>query len=182
MRVFKQLFFYVRILLRYPLDRLKNNQIRFSTRLSSNIKISNSEIGSYCYIANNTNINNAIIGNYCSIAPSVQVGGMEHSYWWFSMSTFLSDKCVSNKKTIIEDDVWIAAGSIVKQGVKVGRGSVVGAMSFVNKDVPPNSVVMGVPAKIIRERINKEDFENLVKSRYWEYKPKYAKKIINNLK
>lgn len=168
-------------MLRTPFDMLKNNKIAWSTRISSNSKISRSRIGSYCYIANNVNIINTELGNYCSIAPGVQIGGMEHSHWWFSMSTFLSDQCSSNKRTLIEDDVWIAAGSIIQQGVKIGRGSVVGAMSFVNKDVPPNTLVMGVPAKPVRNRIDERLFQQLENSEYWKYKPKKAKAVLNNL-
>src|SRR5690606_39020038 len=124
--------------MRMPKDFLKKNRICVTTRISNNTKISNSKIGEYCYIANNVNIVHAEVGNYVSIAPGVQIGGMEHSYWWWSNSTFLSSQCIHSNRTIIEDDVWIAAGSIIKQGVRIGRGSVVGAMSFVNKDVPPN--------------------------------------------
>src|SRR5699024_9683317 len=100
---------------------------------------------------------------YCSIAPGVQIGGMEHSYWWLSTSTFLSEQCISNKKTKIGYDVWIAAGSIIKQGVKIGDGSVIGAMSFVNKDIPPNSIAFGVPAKIFKKRMDPQLFEKLKK-------------------
>jgi len=108
----------------------------------------------------------------------VQIGGMEHSYWWLSMSTFLSDKCRANQRTIIEDDVWIAAGAVIRQGVTIGRGSVVGALSFVNRDVPPNTIVAGIPAKPIKARLGHETFEDLVSSEYWKFKPTRAKEIL----
>lgn len=50
---------------------------------------------------------------------------------------------------VVEDDVWIGAGSIINQGVKIGRRSVIAAHSFVNEDVPPNSVYGGIPARYI---------------------------------
>ena len=53
---------------------------------------------------------------------------------------------------IIEDYAWICTGAIVLQGVTVGRGSVVCAGAVVTKDVPPMTVVAGVPAKVIKER------------------------------
>jgi len=52
----------------------------------------------------------------------------------------------------IEDDCWLGAGSTVLAGVTVGHGSVVAAGSVVTKDVPPGSVVAGVPAKLVRSR------------------------------
>lgn len=52
----------------------------------------------------------------------------------------------------VEDDVWIGAGSIILQGVRVGRGAVVAAGSVVSKDVPEYAIVGGVPAEVIRQR------------------------------
>jgi acetyltransferase-like isoleucine patch superfamily enzyme len=50
----------------------------------------------------------------------------------------------------IEDDVWIGAGSIITDGVRIGRGSVIAAGAVVTRDVPPQVVAGGVPARIIR--------------------------------
>jgi acetyltransferase-like isoleucine patch superfamily enzyme len=51
----------------------------------------------------------------------------------------------------IEDDVWIACQAIILSGVRIGRGSIVGAGAVVTKDVPPNTVVAGNPARVIRQ-------------------------------
>jgi acetyltransferase-like isoleucine patch superfamily enzyme len=53
-------------------------------------------------------------------------------------------------KIVIEDDVWIGAGSIILPGVTVGEGAVVGAGAVVTKDVPPYTVAVGVPARPIK--------------------------------
>ena len=52
---------------------------------------------------------------------------------------------------VIEDDVWLGAGAIITDGVRVGKGAVVAAGAVVTRDVPPHSVVGGVPAKIIKQ-------------------------------
>ena len=52
----------------------------------------------------------------------------------------------------IEDDVWIGANSTILKGVKIGKGSVIGAGTIVTRNVPPNVVVVGNPARIIKER------------------------------
>ncbi len=53
-------------------------------------------------------------------------------------------------KIVIEDNVLIGSGSIILPGVRIGKGAVVGAGSVVTKDVPPNTFVAGVPAKIVK--------------------------------
>ena len=55
-------------------------------------------------------------------------------------------------KIVIEDDVWIAARCTILSGVTIGRGSVIAAGSVITKDIPPFSVVAGVPGKIISKR------------------------------
>lgn len=52
---------------------------------------------------------------------------------------------------VIGDFVWIASGAIITQGVTIGENSVIGANSVITKDVPANSVVVGVPGKVVRE-------------------------------
>ncbi|MGB2993632.1 MAG: DapH/DapD/GlmU-related protein, partial [Paenisporosarcina sp.] len=52
---------------------------------------------------------------------------------------------------IVEDDVLIGANAVVLEGVKIGKGSVVAAGAIVTKDVPPYTVVAGMPAKVIKE-------------------------------
>ena len=54
---------------------------------------------------------------------------------------------------IIEDDVWIGAHCIVTRGVKIGKGSVIGANSVVTKDIPPYSICVGSPARVIKSRL-----------------------------
>lgn len=57
-----------------------------------------------------------------------------------------------HKDIILEDDVWIGFGAQIMAGVKIGTGSIVGAEAVVTRDVPPYSVVGGVPARLIRRR------------------------------
>lgn len=56
----------------------------------------------------------------------------------------------------IENNVWLGARSVVLDGVKIGEGAVVGAGSVVSRDIPPNSIAVGVPAKVIRMRTEKD--------------------------
>ena len=56
--------------------------------------------------------------------------------------------------TTVEDDVWIGHRAIIFAGIKIGRAAIIGAGSVVTKDVPPYTIVAGVPAKKIGERFN----------------------------
>ena len=67
----------------------------------------------------------------------------------------ISQKIKDKKDVVIEDDVWLGANVVVLPGVKIGKGSVIGANSLVNKDIAPLSLAVGSPAKIIKKRLNK---------------------------
>jgi acetyltransferase-like isoleucine patch superfamily enzyme len=66
----------------------------------------------------------------------------------------MKEQGVTQKGVVIEDDCWIAANSVILDGVRIGRGSVVAAGAVVSRDVPPFSIVAGVPARVIKNRIN----------------------------
>lgn len=58
---------------------------------------------------------------------------------------------------IVEDDVWLGHGVTVTAGVRIGKGSIIGAGAVVNKDIPPYSIAVGVPAKVIKSRLDKSN-------------------------
>lgn len=69
------------------------------------------------------------------------------------LNILIKNQGLDKKGIIIEDNVWIGAGVTILDGVKIGTGSIIAAGCVVNKNVPPNTIVGGVPAKIIGERI-----------------------------
>jgi serine acetyltransferase len=64
--------------------------------------------------------------------------------------------------------VWIGCNAVIMEGVKVGNGAVVGAGAIVTKDVKPYEIVVGIPAKHLRYRFDKEIIDNIEKSKWWE--------------
>ena len=73
-----------------------------------------------------------------------------------------------DEDVLIESGCWIGARAIILKGVKIGRGSVVGAGSIVTKSIPPYSIYTGVPSKKVRSRFNEEEIkthEQLLKKR-----------------
>ena len=110
-------------------------------------------IGKYCRINENVFFQgDVIIGNYVMIAPNVTIHSSTHIYDSIENPMVLNG--LSNNNTvIIEDDVWIGRNVVVLPGIKIGKGSIVGANSVVTKDIEPYSIYGGVPAKLIRKRV-----------------------------
>ncbi len=90
------------------------------------------------------------IGKRTLIGYRTQILSANHSIPPIGMPFPISGD--SFKKIIIKNDVWIGANCIITAGVTIGKGVVVAAGSVVTKDVPPNAIVGGIPAKIIRMR------------------------------
>lgn len=89
-------------------------------------------------------------GDNIMIAPNVTIAGGDHGIE--TCDTPMYYQPCSSKGIQIGDDIWIAANSVILDGVKIGSGAVVGAGSVVTKDVPPMAVVVGNPARVIRYR------------------------------
>lgn len=175
---------FIKLLIRvvkYPLYRIRNNSISLTSEICSNSFLKNCIVGKWCYIGSNGTFNNVRLGNYSCIAPSCQIGGMEHSYWAVSVSPKISDECISDRVTTIGHDVWVAANCIIRQGVTIGDGAIIGAHSFVNEDVPPYAIVFGIPAKIYKYRFDEETVRRLNESHFWEYEPEKAKQIVSKI-
>lgn len=120
----------------------------YGGEIGEGLKIGNhSNIGPYSYIGCSGYIE---IGDNVMISPRVSIYAENHVF----SRTDITIKAQGVDKLFvkIEDDCWIAANSIILAGVTIGRGSVVAAGSVVTRDVPPCSVVAGVPAVVIKQR------------------------------
>ena len=92
---------------------------------------------------------NIIIGDYTMIAPHVSIVTGQHDYIQTEKPMRFAG-AIKEKDIKIGNDVWIGANCTIC--ANIGDGAVIGANSFVNKDIPPYAVVGGVPAKIINYR------------------------------
>lgn len=141
-------------------------------------------IGKYSYIGKYVSITSSEIGNYCSIANNAIIGQGEHDLEKISTSSKFYNKPLDvllNKDCIIGNDVWIGASSIILRGVHIGDGTVIGANCVVTKDVPPYSIVVGIPGSVIRKRLSESKIKIIRESKWWENDLDEAKKIINTL-
>lgn len=89
------------------------------------------------------------IGNNCLIAPFCYFVDSDHGT---ELGTLIREQLMETDPIIIGNDVWLGTGVIVTKGVNIGDGAIVAAGSVVTKDIPPNTVFAGSPAKFIRNR------------------------------
>ena len=113
-------------------------------------------------------------GRFISIATGCKFF-LSGNHDWQRVTTFLNpfaesdtDGILTNGDIIIGNDVWIGSDVTVMSGVNIGTGAVVAAGSVVTKDVPPYSIVGGIPCKTIRKRFDDVTVERLLKSKWWE--------------
>jgi acetyltransferase-like isoleucine patch superfamily enzyme len=92
------------------------------------------------------------IGNSVLIAGNCYLGGGR--YYTDRVDIPIMEQGVYTRgKLTIGDDVWLGAGAVVLDGVKIGKGCIIGAGAVVTKDLPDYSIAAGVPAKVIKSRI-----------------------------
>jgi acetyltransferase-like isoleucine patch superfamily enzyme len=119
-----------------------------STSESGKIRIGNNVyIGEYSVLSSNEEIE---ICDNVLISPHNDIVDFNHLYQ--DRSIPVHRQGITAKKITIQEDVWIGSGCKILKGVTVGKGAVVGAGSIVTKDVPSYHVVVGNPAKTIKER------------------------------
>lgn len=91
-------------------------------------------------------------------------------------------KIPATKQTIIGNDVWIGLRVTIIAGVNIGHGAIIGAGSVVTHDVPPYSIVAGVPAKVIKFRFSEDVREKLLESEWWDLSEEVIKKASSEFK
>lgn len=146
-------------------------------------RIINSYLDEFTYVSINSIIVNSYIGKYCSIGPNVFCGwgihpteGISTSPMFYStkrqngISLSEEDKIEENQPIIIGNDVFIGANVTILDGVEIGDGAVIGAGAVVSKDIPPYSIAVGNPIKIIKKRFTNNQIEVLKKNKWWEWK------------
>ena len=142
---------------KYSLLKLEHNNLRIGKRTYLN-GLENISFKDNVYISTDSKIltsekTKIKIGNYVMIANNVMILGGNHNISRTDIPMMLQGKGKEGD-IIIEDDVWIGAGSIILTGVTIGKGSVVAAGSVVTKDVAEYTIVGGNPAKFIKKRVN----------------------------
>ena len=134
-----------------------------------------------------------VIGRFCSIACGAKFmfTSGNHSMQSLANYTFpiffdewgldakdICDAWDNKGDTVIGNDVWIGYEAVIMPGVKIGDGAVISTRAVVTKDVPPYTIVGGVPAKPIRRRFDDATVEKLEALRWWDWDEDRLKRAL----
>ena len=89
------------------------------------------------------------IGSHVNLAQGITITALNHNF--DDSEKRIDQQGISTKEVVLEDDIWVGANAVILPGVTIGKHAVVAAGAIVTKDVPPHSLVAGVPAKVIRQ-------------------------------
>ncbi len=135
-----------------------------------------------------------IIGKFCSIACGAKFIFTSANHTLKSLSTYpfplfyeewgldkakVTDSWDNKGDIVIGNDVWIGYDAVIMSGVTIGDGAIIGTRAVVTKDVPPYTIVGGVPAKPIRKRFSDEIISSLLEIKWWEWSEEKIKKNIS---
>ena len=140
-----------------------------------------------------TNRDRLIMGKFCSIACGAKFLFTSANHTQKSLSTYpfpiffdewdldvedITSAWDRKGDIIIGNDVWIGYEAVIMSGVTIGDGAIIGARSVVTKDIPPYTIVGGVPARQIRRRFSEETIAALLELKWWNWpREKIARKI-----
>lgn len=125
-----------------------------------------------------------VIGKFCSIACGAKFLFNSANHALGSLSTYpfplfweewgldkgrVAEAWDNKGDILIGSDVWIGYEAVILAGVTIGDGAVIAARAVVTKDVPPYTIVGGVPAKAIRRRFPEETIQRLLELRWWDW-------------
>ena len=137
------------------------------------------------------------IGKFCSIACGAKfiMGSAHHSLASLSTYTFpiffeeweldranIADAWDRRGDIVIGSDVWIGYEAVIMAGVHIGDGAIVGTRAVVTKDVPPYTIVGGIPAKEIRKRFSSDIIEQMQTLKWWNWSVDKIREFLPYLK
>ena len=176
-------------------SELTNTQLGKFTEVGLYNFIENTVLDEYSYTGQFCFIQNAQIGKFSNIAAMVRIGPTDHPYERPSLHHFTyrpkmygfsdgEDEAFFEQRVsrtaYVGHDTWIGHGAIIQPGVTVGDGAIVGSGAIVTKDVPPYSIVVGVPAKIIKYRFSQDAIAALQRIQWWDWSYETIKERLDD--
>jgi phosphonate metabolism protein (transferase hexapeptide repeat family) len=167
-----------------PSARIFDSTVGAWTEIGPRSVISESSFDDYSYAASDVQIAYAEVGRFCSLAADVRINPVNHpldrvtqhhctyrriAYGFDTVDDAAIFAWRRAARCVIGHDVWIGHGAIIMPGVTVGTGAVVGSGAVVTRDVEPYTVVVGTPARPIRQRFDKRTAAQLLEIAWWNW-------------
>lgn len=148
----------------------------------------------YQYPINHDKLN---IGKFCSIACGAKFLFNSANHTMSSLSTYpfplffeewdlkredVTSSWDNKGDIVIGNDVWIGYEAVILAGVTIGDGAIIGTRAVVTRDVPPYTIVGGIPAKPIRKRFDDKIISHLLQLKWWDWPKEKIAENINAIK
>lgn len=164
---------------------LRNCHFEGHNAVGDNTYLSGTSFGYGSFVGFGCEFSNCKIGRYCSLGSNIRVVSATHpvngfisthpaffsdTYWFHYVKKSKFKEHLTNNEgyeCTIGNDVWIGDNVLVRGGSKIGDGAIIAMGSVVLHDVPPYTIVAGVPAKEIRKRYPEEIIEKLQTIQWW---------------
>jgi phosphonate metabolism protein (transferase hexapeptide repeat family) len=163
---------------------IENLKMGIFTEVGEGGYYENVELGDFSYTGPYCFLQNTVVGKYANIAAAVRIGPTMHPMErptlhhftyrrrMYGISERDDEAFLGRRKARIArigHDTWIGHGAIIMPGVTVGDGAIVGSGAIVTKDVPPFSIVVGVPARKTGDRFPEEVAEAMSRIAWWDW-------------
>ena len=180
-----------------PTAQVKSCSLGAYTEVGARTQLLEVQMADYSYVVNDSDMAYARIGKFCSIASHVRINPGDHpmgrpsqSHFTYRASAYFEGaeddlsffQWRRNRPVVIGHDVWIGHGAIVLAGRSIGTGAVVGAGAVVTKDVPAYAVVVGNPARILRQRFDDEIGARLVALAWWDWSHDHLRAALSDFR
>ncbi len=179
----------LRKMLNFP--AINHSRLGKKARCDIGTVVSNSSLGDYSYIGEFTHLLYTDVGKFCSISNYCAIGGASHPMNWVSMSPAFNDSKGMMKtklgklhyepfvRTKIGNDVWIGSHCLIKAGVTIGNGAIIGMGSVVTHDVGAYEMWVGNPAKVIGKRFDDSLISYLEEIQWWTWSNEKLKEFAH---
>jgi acetyltransferase-like isoleucine patch superfamily enzyme len=195
-RMFNFEYLLSKIIKKLHLRAIIGSTIHKTSKVCSGSQLVNVVMDKYSDVGYDCTIVNTKIGAFCSLGANITIGGASHTIDWVSTSPvfnknkdhlpkkFSNHEFDSETKTIIGNDVWIGDKVLVKAGVNIGNGAVIGMGSVVTKSIPSYEIWAGNPARFIKKRFEDDIVVAIENSEWWNWgdnKIERLAKYFNNV-
>ena len=168
----------------HPTAELKSCRLGRYSAIGERVVLREVSVGDYTYFERHAEANYTEIGKFCSIAANSRINALEHPlerltthkltyrpneyFRYLGVDDQFRERRRA-KRVTIGHDVWIGHGGVVMPGVSIGNGAVVGANAVVTRDVEPDWIVAGSPARVLRPRFEPAIAERIERLAWWDW-------------